>query len=291
MKRRELRTCLVFISPAIVFFIVFWALPVLMAVRYSFTDWQVGRSAPWVGVANFTELFGDPLFRTAIKASLTIAVLAVIGGVGIALGLALILARPDIRAARWWRLAVFIPVVTDWVSTGLVWQMMFLRDRGVIAQILAKLGFTSLVRTEWTTDPTLAPIAIAIFIIWKSTGLYMLFFLAALKSVPSDVLEASTVDGASAWQRFRYVRWPLMKPITVFVIVIAFVTALGLYEPIFMLTGGGPAGKTRALPIFLLENFFQFERSGYASAAGLIFLGMSLTFAFVASRVMKEAVG
>jgi ABC-type sugar transport system permease subunit len=290
MKQRELRTCLVFISPAIIFFVVFWALPVLMAGYYSFTDWQVGRSAPWVGVANFTELFGDPLFRTAIKASLTIAVLAVIGGVGIALSLALILAHPDIRAARWWRLAIFIPVVTDWVSTGLVWQMMFLRDRGVIAQILAKLGFTSLVRTEWTTDPTLAPIAIAIFIVWKTTGLYTLFFLAALKAVPTDVLEASTVDGASAWQRFRYVRWPLMKPITVFIIVIAFVTALGLYEPIFMLTGGGPAGKTRALPIFLLENFFQFERSGYASAAGLIFLGMSLTFAFVASRVMKEAV-
>jgi ABC-type sugar transport system permease subunit len=290
MKRRELRTCLVFISPAVVFFVVFWAFPVLMAAYYAFTDWQVGRSAPWVGVANFTELFGDPLFRTAIKASLTIAVLAVIGGVGIALCLALILARPDIRAARWWRLAIFIPVVTDWVSTGLVWQMMFLRDRGVIAQILAKFGFTSLVRTEWTTDATLAPIAIAIFIIWKTTGLYTLFFLAALKAVPNDVLEASTVDGAGAWQRFRYVRWPLMKPITVFVIVIAFVTALGLYEPIFMLTGGGPAGRTRALPIFLLENFFQFERSGYASAAGLIFLGMSLLFAFVASRVMKEAV-
>lgn len=287
--RRARRTALVFISPAIAFFLLFWALPLAAALFYSMTDWRIGGTAQFTGLDNYVELFADPLFRTAVKASLLIAVGSVLVSLVLALGLAVVLSDPRIRFARMWRLAVIIPVVTDWVATGLVFQMIFLPHQGILAGLANAAGIESLVSIPWVSDRILAPIAIGIFIVWKQTGLYAIFFFAGLKSVPESVLEAGRLDGAGGWHLFWRIRWPLMRPITVFVVVVAFITTLGLFEPIFMLTGGGPAGATRTLPIFLYENFFTFGRSGYASAAGVLFLALSLMFAGVAARLLKDS--
>jgi ABC-type sugar transport system permease subunit len=184
---------------------------------------------------------------------------------------------------------VILPVVTDWVATGLVWQLVFLPNRGVLAGLESLVGLRAWLGLGWTSTATLAPVAIAIFIIWKTTGLYAIIFLAGLKGIPRHFAEAARVDGASTWQVFRAITLPLLRPITVFVVVTAFVTTVGLFEPVFMLTGGGPAGATRVLPIFLYETFFQFHNGGYASAAGVLFLLLCLLFAVAAARSMRYA--
>ena len=286
--KRQASTGLLFTSPAIIAFLLFWLFPVGLTFAYSFTEWRLGSDPSFVGIENFVDLIADPLFIQATLASLKIGAFAVIPSLVLAMLLALALADPRIRLGRAWRVLFMIPVVTDWVATGLVWQLILLPNQGVLASIAQSLGLDFLVRVPWTSDATFAPIAIAIFIIWKQTSLYMIFFYAAIRSVPADVIEAAHMDGASPWQAFWKIRWPLMRPITVFVVVLSFITTLGLFEPVFMLTGGGPANATRTLPIFLYENFFTYAQSGYASAAGVLFLAGSLVFAVVCSRIMKD---
>lgn len=288
MRRRQGMLGLLFISPALASFAIFWLAPLVMTLYYSLTLWRVGSEPEFIGFGNYKELLNDPLFAKSVKASLTIALYAAVPSLLLALGIALALADPRIRLGRMWRVLFMIPVVTDWVATGLVWQLIFLPNQGVLASIGARFGIETLIQMPWTTDGNLAPVAIAIFIIWKTTSLYAMFFLAAVKSIPRDVLEAAQVDGASPWRTFCEIKWPLMRPITVFVVVLSFITTLGLFEPVYMLTGGGPNNATRTLPIFLFENFFTYSRSGYASAAGVCFLVLSLIFVGVCSKIMKD---
>ena len=279
---------LAFISPAIIFFVLFWSLPVLLAGFYSFTDWRIGSTADFIGLDNFTGLLNDPLFQRSVQASLWIAALVVTGSMLLGLGIALILADERIRFGRMWRLIVIVPVVADWVATGLVFQLIFLPNQGVLAALGHSLGLDFLIRMRWTTSADLAPIAIAIFVIWKQTGLYAIFLFAGLRSIPRAIVDAAHVDGASPVQTLLHIKLPLMRPILAFVLIFAFLTTLGLFEPVFLLTAGGPAGATRTLPLFLFENFFTFGNSGYASAAGIYFLVMSLVFAFMAAWVLRS---
>lgn len=285
--RREQRTGLLFISPAIFYFLLFWIAPVLLALFYSLTNWSVGRSFDLVGLENYLDLFSDPRFHQSLKASAQIVLITVTGSSTIALLIAVLLNDQHLVGARIFRLCIILPVVTDWVATGMVWQLIFLPNAGVLASIGAGLQLKGLVTMRWISSSALAPWAVSIFIVWKTTGLYAIIFLAGLKGIPEQLKEAARVDGADKWRVFLLITMPLMRPITVFVLVIAFVTNIGLFEPIFMLTGGGPADATRTLPLFLYENFFLFQQGGYASAAGIVFLAITLAFALIASRLLQ----
>jgi len=286
MKRKR-KFALLFISPALLYFFLFWIFPVILSLYYSFFKWSIGQKEQFIGFKNYIRLFSDPQFHTAIGASLKITFFAVILTIALALFVAILLDDEELRGSRFFKIVVMLPVVTDWVATGLVWQLIFLPYTGVLASFFYSIGLKELMALRWTANSSLAPYAIVIFIIWKTTGLYTIIFLAGLKSVPKPYLEAAYIDGAGSLQAFWYIIMPLLKPITVFVVVISFVSTIGLFEPIFMLTGGGPADATRVLPIFLYENFFQFRNSGYASAAGILFLLLCLGFALLAARLLQ----
>jgi ABC-type sugar transport system permease subunit len=287
--RRELKYGLFFVSPSIVFFLALWIVPVLLALYYSLTNWKIGPSASFVGLKNYADLLTDPRFRQSALASAELTAIAVLSTVVLALGVAVLLNDDQLPGNRLFKLLVIAPVVTDWVATGLVWQLVFLPNRGVLPGLFSLVGLRAWMGLGWTSTSALAPLAIALFIIWKTTGLYAIIFLAGLKGIPKHYGEAAVVDGASGWQVFRQITLPLLRPITVFVVVTAFVTTIGLFEPVFMLTGGGPVDATRVLPIFLYETFFQFHNGGYASAAGVLFLLVCLIFAFGAARALRYA--
>ena len=115
----------------------------------------------------------------------------------------------------------------------------------------------------------------------------MVIFLAGLRSIPNELIEAARVDGAKEWGLIRHVILPLLSPITIFVILIGFVNAIGMFEPVWMLTGGGPADATKTLPLFIHETFFRFRQGGYASAAAIVFLLITLAFAVVATQQIR----
>lgn len=285
---REALWGLVFISPGVAYFLIFWILPVILTAVQSLWRWDIGRPSRFIGIDNYTSLLTDPFFGSAVRASLGISLGVVIGGFIIAFTLAWILSDETLRAGRLFRIIIFLPVVTDWVATGLVWQFIFLPNQGVLAGVFYNLGLRDWMGLRWVSTRDLAPIAIIVFILWKTTGLYTVILLAGLKSVPRTLMEAARADGASEWQVLINIVLPLLKPIIVFVIVVSFVTTIGLFEPVFMLTGGGPADATKTLPIFIHEQFFVYLKGGYASAAGILFLLLCLLFAVIASRQLRQ---
>jgi ABC-type sugar transport system permease subunit len=283
--RRELLWGLVFISPGLTYFAVFWIAPVIMTVQQSLWRWKFGRATDYVGLRNYELLFTDPLFIDSVKATFWITFGALIACTVIAFGLAWLLNDSTLRGARWFRLIFFLPVITDWVATALVWQLIFLPYQGVLPGILYSLGLsnTSLPTLRWTSSRELAPVSIIIFTVWKTTGLYMVIYLAGLRSIPKELIEAARVDGAREWDLIRHVTLPLLSPISIFVILVCFVNSIGMFEPVWMLTGGGPAEATKTLPLFIHEAFFRFRLGGYASAAAIVFLFFTLLFAIIAT--------
>lgn len=290
--RREFFWGLVFISPGLTYFVVFWIAPVIMTVEQSLWRWKFGRADEYVGLRNYELLLTDPLFRDSVKATLWITFGALVACTVIAFGLAWLLNDSTLRGARWFRLIFFLPVITDWVATALVWQLIFLPHQGVLPALFHSLGLsdTSLPTLRWTASRELAPISIIIFAVWKTTGLYMVIFLAGLRSIPKELIEAARVDGAREWDFIRHVILPLLSPITIFVVLVGFVNAIGMFEPVWMLTGGGPAEATKTLPLFIHETFFRFRQGGYASAAAILFLLFTLLFAIIATwRIRMSA--
>jgi ABC-type sugar transport system permease subunit len=286
--RRETRWGLFFIAPGVIYFLVFWILPVIMTAVQSLWKWRVGRATEFVGLDNYLDLLNDPLFLNAVRASTGITVGIVLFGFLVSFGLALILNDESLRGGRWFRLVIFLPVVTDWVATGLIWQLIFLPHQGVLPGIFSSLGLRDWMSLRWTATRELAPFAIVIFSVWKTSGLYAVILLAGLKSVPRELVEAARVDGANSFAALRHITIPLLMPILSFVIVVSFVSAIGLFEPVFMLTGGGPADATKTLPLFLHEQFFAFLNGGYASASGILFLLICLLFAVFATRQLRQ---
>lgn len=193
--RRDTRWGLIFIAPGVAYFLIFWIAPVILAAIQSLSRWQAGRAAGFIGLKNYVDLLNDPLFRNSVSITAIITAGAVILTFAIALGLALLLNDETLRGARWFRVIIFLPVVTDWVATGLVWQLIFLPYQGVLPGIFYNLGLPNLMSLRWTADRGLAPVAIIIFIVWKTTGLYTVILLAGLKSVPKPLVEAALVDG------------------------------------------------------------------------------------------------
>src|SRR5215831_11035338 len=162
--RRDTRWGLIFIAPGVAYFLVFWILPVILAAVQSVSRWRAGRTAGFIGLKNYIDLLNDPLFRNSVSASAVITGGAVLLTFAIALGLALLLNDATLRGSRWFRIVIFLPVVTDWVATGLVWQLIFLPYQGVLPGIFYNLGLPSLMSLRWTADRGLAPVAIIIFI-------------------------------------------------------------------------------------------------------------------------------
>ena len=287
--RREFFWGLVFISPGLTYFVVFWITPIYLTLQQSLWHWKFGRADKYVGLKNYSLLLTDPLFINSVKATAWITFGAVTACTVIAFGLAWLLNDSTLRGARWFRLIFFLPVITDWVATALVWQLIFMPYQGVLAGLFYSLGLskTSLPTLRWTASRDLAPVSIIIFTVWKTTGLYVVIFLAGLKSIPKELIEAARVDGAREWGLIRHVILPLLSPITIFVVLVGFVNAIGLFEPVWMLTGGGPAEATKTLPLFIHEMFFRFRLGGYASAAAILFLFITLSFALIATRMIR----
>lgn len=272
---------------------LFWIIPLGMAVFYSLTDWRVGADTQnFVGLQNYTDLLGDPRFRQSIRASALIMLLSLSGILVLASMTAYALSYEKLKGGRFFRIMLIAPVVADWVATALVWQMIFLPNQGVLASVFRSLGLDSWATTRWTTDRTLALVAIAIFIVWKMVGFYTIIVLAGIRSVPKELRESAAVDGATERQTFLRITLPMMRPILLFVVVHSMVVVLALFEPVFILTNGGPVDATRTLPLFLYETFFQFNRGGYGSAAAIIFLLITVLLALgLAGRLRSSLKG
>ena len=241
---------------------MFTIVPVLAAFYLGLLRWDLLTEPRFVGFDNFQRLAGDPKFWNALKNTAVFCAgsvpLAMAGGLALAL-----LMNERVPGVKLFRGMYYVPYVTSWVAVALVWSWLFDRDYGLLNFGLHLLGIRG---PAWLNDPTWALPAVILVFAWKWMGFYALILLAGLQSIPAALYEAASIDGAGAWARFRHVTLPLLSPATFFVLVTALINAMNVFDPIVVMTQGGPNDATQTLVKYIVDNAFQFFQIGYASA-------------------------
>jgi multiple sugar transport system permease protein len=274
-RRRELRRLVAIYSlviPGLVLF-AFWTIyPLVDAFVMSFTQWNPNPSAssPFVGGNNYGRALHDPVFWQALGNVVWYTVVTVPGQMALGLAVALILNK-KIFARGVFRVLYYLPVVTSWLVVGYVFEYLFNSQGGLVDWLLGDVVHLIPDTQPWFGDPTRALPTLMIMGIWKGVGWNMVIFLAGLQSIPPGLYEAASVDGASAWAKFRSVTLPLLSPTLVFVSVILVIGAVGVFIPIFTVTQGGPENATETLVHYGYYQAFSAFDFGYGAAITYLF--------------------
>jgi multiple sugar transport system permease protein len=274
-----------FILPNFVGFGLLTLVPVLALFYYAFTDWNIFGVAEWVGVANFTQLWHDDSFWTALWNTVVYTVFHIPLTMGAALGLALLLNR-RLRGVAFFRTVAFFPYITSIVAIAQVWNMLFSPEFGPINALLRAVGVAH--PPGWTVSSDWSMPAVIVVGTWREMGYYMLIFLAGLQTIPIQLYEAARIDGANAWQRFRAVTIPGLRPTTFFVTVMLTIGSFKVFDLILLLTNGGPGQSTLVLSQYIFQKGFGENQFGYASAVSIVLFAICFLITLVQFAVNKR---
>jgi multiple sugar transport system permease protein len=262
----EGRWALLFLAPTLIGLAVLSAGPILATLAISLTKWDLLRAPQFVGFDNFVQLLSDDRFLKALRNTAFYTATSVPLGMLIALGLALAL-NQTFRGIAWIRTAYFLPVVTSTIAVALVWQWIYSPDAGLLNQVLGTVGISP---QKWLSDPTLAMPSIVAMSVWQGLGTDVIIFLAGLQAIPTELLDAASVDGAGRWARFRNVVLPLLTPSIFFTGVLSLIDSFQVFDQVFVLQRPRPTDATITVVYFIYENGFKFFKMGYATAASWI---------------------
>ena len=273
----------VFAAPALAVIGVFFFLPVAAGLMLSFTDFDIYvlanlHNLRFIGLGNYRHLLETPLFWRALGNTLYFVVVGVPLSMAASLGAALLLNSKLALLRPAFRTALFAPVVTTLVAAAVVWRYLFHARYGLIDYALGAFGVRPI---DWLGDPHWAMPAIIVFAVWKNFGYNMVIFLAGLQTIPEDLDEAARIDGASAWQRLRFVTLPSLAPVILLVSILTIAGHFQLFAEPYVMTQGGPLQSTVSVLYFMYDEGFKWWNLGSASAvAFMLFLVMfALTMA------------
>lgn len=271
-----------FLLPTLILYTIYTILPIIASVCYSFMDW-VGYSskARFVGFENYAELFQDDLFWNSMKNTFLFLLYAVPGRFIASFMLALILTAGITPVKSAYRTMIFIPVVTTGAIIGTIMTMIFDPGNGPVNLILTRLHLID-GKVSFLGNGDTALATSAVIWIWKWIGTSLIYWIASLQSIPNELYEAATVDGAGTFTKFRAITLPLLVPYAALIFILTLSDAMKVFDLMLTLTGGGPFYRTEVIELFIYRHAFasSFPRVGYASAAatvfGLIFVAITL---------------
>ena len=266
------------VMPYAMHFLLIVAFPVIFSLVLTMHRWNLLSPMAWVGGTNFLNLFSDPLFWKSLWNTLRFLIIHIPLQIAVALVLAEIL-NQQLRARAFFRAVFFLPVVISGVVVTILWKQLYASENGVFNEVLLGLG---LGRVEWLTSPLVAMPAIAIMATWKNVGLYVILLLAGLQSIPRQVYEAATIDGANRVQQFLKITIPMLNPVLLTVIILSTINGFSLFIEPYVMTGGGPMNTTLSMNLFIYRQAFGFYKMGYAATLGFVLAGM--VFAVVAAQ-------
>lgn len=289
--RRPSATPYLFLLPGFAVFALAILYPITQAVRMSFYDWKIvgAATSEFLGLDNYLRAFGDDKFWIAFGNTAFYAVATIVPQIVLGLAVALLL-HGRAPARPLFRVLYYLPVVTSWVVVSLVFRFLF-ADQGLINYLLGDvLRFTD-GQTSWLADRWTGMVAISALGIWKGVGWSMMIFLAALQGVPAALLEAATIDGAGAWQRFLAVTLPAIRAALGFVTIMLVIGGFNVFISVYLMTGGGPAGRTEVLLTYMYHQAFGNVDFGYGSAIAVIVTLIVLALSLVQLRIFRNPDG
>ncbi|MGI4894681.1 MAG: carbohydrate ABC transporter permease [Janthinobacterium lividum] len=282
---RRWATSYALLAPALVLFGVFMLFPLVQAVRISLTN-STGIGTPdFIGLQNYSRMVRDPVFWQAAGNTGLLAVVSVPASIAAGFGIALLL-RDRLPARGVFRALFLAPYVISGVVVAMAGRWIFDENVGIMDRTLAGLGLPA---PDWQSNGTAAAVSVFLVLFWARTGLVVVLYLSALQGLDSDLLEAAELDGATRWQRIRFVSWPLLRPTTFFTTVLMVIEVFQVFDVIRVMTGGGPAGSTEILVTYAYSQGFQARREGYGSAIGVVVFLVILLATVVWWRIQRDA--
>ncbi len=272
-----------FLLPMAALYGLFTLWPIIASSWYSLLDWNgFARARPFVGLANYADVLRDPFFWNAFRNTLLFMAVTVPIRVGLSLLAAVILNNPRLPFAGLFRTALFLPVVTTTAIIGVVMVLVFDPAGGPINLVLLKLHLVGR-PINFLGKSQSALFTVMGVHIWKWFGVTLVYWLAALQTIPKDLYEAARIDGASGWRLFRHITAPLLRPFAVIITLLTAIDTLQVFDLMLTMTGGGPFFRTEVVEIFIYRQAFTSTtpRLGYASAAAVVFGAATLLIALV----------
>jgi multiple sugar transport system permease protein len=277
-----------FTAPAIVMLLVFFFVPLFLGFVLAFTNARLisGEPTKFTGLDNFQRLFSDPLFWKSLRNTAYFAVVVVPLQSALALLLA-ILVNGQGRAKNFFRTLYFVPVVTSIVVVSILWRFMYASD-GLINSMLQTVTFNVVQGTDWLSNTSTAMPAIILMSIWQAVGFHMVIWLAGLQTIPLDLYQAASLDGAGRWDQFRFVTWPGLRETRTFILVTITIAALSLFAQVQVMTSGGPLDSTSTVVYQAVRAGYTQQATGYASAISLVFFALVLTVSLIQQFLTRD---
>ena len=271
------------VTGMIIFYVVFLLVPIGIAFAGSFHEWNpLSGIYRFTGIENYVNVFTSALFGKAMLNTLIFSVVVIFFRVGLGLAIAVAIYSTLVKHKSFFRAVYYMPVVTPMVAVAFVWKFLYNPQIGSINQILG-------LDINWLMNPKTALIAIMVMTIWKDFGYAVVMFMAGLYSLPSDAMEAAKVDGASSWQTFKYLTLPLLKPMTLFVVITSIISYIQAYVQALILTEGGPGTATYLSSYIIYNEAFVKYNFGYASAMSFVLFVITAVFTWLSFRVSGDS--
>ena len=285
LNRNEARMAYLFITPAMVLFLVFVLLPAVIAFILSFSNYDVLSAIKWVGWANYERLLKDKLYFQALGNVVSYALMYVPLMIMLSLGLSLALNR-KMPGMRFFRAIYYVPVITSPVAAATIWSWLLSRN-GLLNQSLGLFGLPSV---AWLSNTDTAMLAIVVVTLWQGLGSNMIVYLAGLQGVPEYLYEAAVLDGANRWQLFRFITWPALRTTTFFVSTLSLIGAFQLFDQAYVLfqQGGGPGNTARTVVFTIYQNGFTQLKMGYAASQAFFLFILIFIVTVINLRINRE---
>lgn len=273
----------IFLAPALGVIGIFFVLPVFAAFVLSFTDFDIYALGNWdyirfIGFQNYLRIAETPLFWKALKNTFYFVLVGGPLSVAVSLGTALMLNSKLAKFKSFYRTVYFLPVVSSLIAVAIIWRYLYHPAHGLLNYFLSFFGVSPI---DWLGDPDLAMPAIILMAVWKNFGYNMLIFIAGLQNIPDDLYEAAHLDGASWWQQFTSITLPMLKPTTVFVVMITIIGYFQLFAEPYVMTQGGPLNATTSIVLLMYEQGFRWWNMGYAAAIAFVLFAIILLFTVI----------
>ena len=283
-KRHETILGWLMVSPWLIGFICFSALPMFASLIISFTEWDMLSKPEWVGFENYKTLFfEDPLALHSLNITILFTIVSIPLNIVFGLALAMLL-NTSIRGLAIFRTIFYLPAILSGVAVALMWRWIFSTEFGLLNALLSMIGIEG---PAWLTDRIWVLPSFVIMRLW-SVGGGMIIYLAGLQSIPTNLYEAAKIDGANWWHRTRFITLPMLSPTIFFQLIVGFIFSMQIFTEAFIMTNGGPADASLFYLLYLYRQAFQYFDMGYASALAWVLFVVILVLTIILFKTGKS---
>ncbi|MEA4812648.1 MAG: sugar ABC transporter permease [Anaerolineaceae bacterium] len=269
-KNKDGLTAFLFLLPAIIILGVFNFYPIGSVIRLSFFKWDnLAPDKTWIFLDNFKNLFANPRFWNSLKITFIYTISVTALSIVLGLVLAVLLNKKKFTGKNFWRGVFFLPVITPTVAAAMVWLLLFNPGFGIVNIFLRRFGIRDI---NWLADIHWALPTVISLGVWRRVGFTLILYLAALQAIPDDYYEAADLDGASGLHKFFSITVPLLRSTTIMLVILGIIDSFLVFDPVMVLTRGGPANATEVLGMYMYFTSFQQFKMGYGAAISVVIL-------------------